>query len=159
MSIILWFLSYLGPKQNPDQYVATDVHLHDSYLAKMGKAIEPVVTPLGYDWKMGVSIISSFAAREVFVGTMATLYSLDDDVEEGPIVEKMRNDVKPNGEKVFTLATGLSVLVYYAFAMQCISTIAVVYRETRSIKWTTLQLVGMTGLAYLAAFLVYQFFK
>lgn len=159
VSIILWFLSYLGPKQNPDQYVATDVHLHDSYLAKMGKAIEPVVAPLGYDWKMGVSIISSFAAREVFVGTMATLYSLDDDVEEGPIVEKMRNDVKPNGEKVFTLATGLSVLVYYAFAMQCISTIAVVYRETRSIKWTTLQLVGMTGLAYLAAFLVYQFFK
>ena len=159
VSIILWFLSYLGPKQNPDQYVATDVHLHDSYLAKMGKAIEPVVAPLGYDWKMGVSIISSFAAREVFVGTMATLYSLDDDVEEGPIVEKMRNDVKPNGEKVFTLATGLSVLVYYAFAMQCVSTIAVVYRETRSIKWTTLQLVGMTGLAYLAAFLVYQFFK
>ena len=159
VSIILWVLSYLGPKQNPDQYVATDVHLHDSYLAKMGKAIEPVVAPLGYDWKMGVSIISSFAAREVFVGTMATLYSLDDDVEEGPIVEKMRNDVKPNGEKVFTLATGLSVLVYYAFAMQCVSTIAVVYRETRSIKWTTLQLVGMTGLAYLAAFLVYQFFK
>ncbi len=159
VSVILWFLSYLGPKQNPDQYVATDVHLHDSYLAKMGKAIEPVVEPLGYDWKMGVSIISSFAAREVFVGTMATLYSLDDDVEEGPIVEKMRNDVKPNGDKVFTLATGLSILVYYAFAMQCISTIAVVYRETRSIKWTALQLVGMTGLAYLAAFLVYQFFK
>src|SRR5690606_39250843 len=80
VSIILWFLSYLGPKQNPDQFVATGVHLHDSYLAKMGKAIEPVVAPLGYDWKMGVSIISSFAAREVFVGTMATLYSLDDDV-------------------------------------------------------------------------------
>lgn len=159
VSIILWVLSYLGPKQLPEQFIATDVHMDDSYLAKLGKGIEPVVAPLGYDWKMGVAIISSFAAREVFVGTLSTLYSLDEDVEEERIIDKMRNDVKPNGEKVFTLATGLSILVYYAFAMQCISTIAVVYRETRSWKWTLIQLVGMSGLAYIAAFVVYQLFK
>lgn len=159
VSIILWVLSYLGPKQSPDQFMATDVHMDDSYLASLGRGIEPVVAPLGYDWKMGVAIISSFAAREVFVGTLSTLYSLDEDVEDERIIDKMRNDVKPNGEKVFTLATGLSILVYYAFAMQCISTIAVVYRETRSWKWTLIQLVGMSGLAYIAAFIVYQLFK
>ncbi len=159
VSVILWALSYVGPKQNENQIVATDVHLDHSYLAKLGKGIEPIVAPLGYDWKMGVSIISSFAAREVFVGTMSTLYSLDDDVPEQKIIEKMRNDVKPNGEKVFSFATGISILIYYAFAMQCISTIAVVYRETKSWKWTLIQLVGMTGLAYIVALAAYQIFK
>lgn len=139
--------------------MATDVHLDDSYLAKLGKGIEPVVAPLGYDWKMGVAIISSFAAREVFVGTMSTLYSLDEDAPEGRIIEKMKNDTRENGEKMFTFATGLSILIYYAFAMQCISTIAVVYRETRSMKWTILQVIGMTGLAYIASLLAYQLFK
>jgi ferrous iron transport protein B len=79
VSIIIWFLSYFGPKQKPDQFVATNVHLDHSYLAKMGKGIEPVIAPLGYDWKMGVGILTSFVAREVFVGTMSTLYSLEDD--------------------------------------------------------------------------------
>lgn len=159
VSILLWALSYVGPSKIEGKTFATDVHLNDSYLADVGRAIEPVVAPLGYDWKMGVSIITSFAAREVFVGTMATLYSLDDDVEEQGIIEKMRNDVKPNGEKVFTFATGVSILVYYAFAMQCISTIAVVFRETRSWKWTLIQLVAMTGLAYISALFAYQIFK
>lgn len=159
VSVILWALSYIGPKQNENQIVATDVHLDHSYLAKLGRGIEPVVAPLGYDWKMGVSVISSFAAREVFVGTMSTLYSLDDDVPEQKILEKMRTDVKSNGEKVFSFATGISILIYYAFAMQCISTIAVVYRETKSWKWTLIQLVGMTGLAYIVAMAAYQFFK
>lgn len=159
VSVLLWALSYIGPKQNDSQIVATDVHLDHSYLAKLGHIIEPVVAPLGYDWKMGVSIISSFAAREVFVGTMSTLYSLDEDVPDQRIIEKMRNDVKPNGEKVFSFATGLSILIYYAFAMQCISTIAVVYRETKSWKWTMIQLVGMTALAYMASFIIYQLFK
>ncbi|MEC5395681.1 ferrous iron transport protein B [Bergeyella sp. RCAD1439] len=159
VSIILWALSYTGPKQNEDEIIATNVHLNDSYLAQLGKGIEPVVAPLGYDWKMGVSIISSFAAREVFVATMATLYSLDDDSEEGRIIDKMKNDKRPDGTPVFSLATGISVLIYYAFAMQCIATIAVVYRETKSRKWTLIQLVGMSTLAYLAAFLVYQFLK
>ena len=160
VSVILWFLSYFGPKD--DFHILehhSDVKLENSYLAKIGKQMEPVISPLGYDWKMGVGILTSFAAREVFVGTMSTLYSLDDDAPEKSVIEKMRSDVKPNGEKVFSFATGLSILIFYAFAMQCISTIAVVYRETKSWKWTAIQLVFMSGLAYLASMLVYQFFK
>lgn len=159
VSIILWVLSYLGPSKESSQWVETEVALDDSYLAQMGKFIEPAVAPLGYDWKMGVSVLSSFAAREVFVGTMATLYSLDEDVEEGRIIDKMRSDTRQDGTKVFSFATGISVLIYYAFAMQCISTIAVVYRETRSWRWTLLQLIGMSGLAYIAAMLAYQLLK
>ena len=159
VSIIIWFLSYFGPKQNPDQMVATDVELDHSYLAKMGKSIEPIIEPLGYDWKMGVGILTSFVAREVFVGTMSTLYSLDDDAPEGKVIDKMRHDVKPNGEKVFSFATGISVLLFYAFAMQCISTIAVVYRETKSWKWTGFQVVMMTGLAYFVSMIAYQILK
>ncbi len=159
VSIIIWFLSYFGPGQNPDQIVATDVKLDHSYLAKMGKAIEPAIEPLGYDWKMGVGILTSFVAREVFVGTMSTLYSLDDDAPEGKVIDKMRQDVKPNGEKVFSFATGISILLFYAFAMQCISTVAVVYRETKSWKWTGFQMVMMTGLAYFVSMIVYQILK
>ena len=133
-------------------------------MAILGKGIEPVVEPLGYDWKIGVGVITSFAARETFVGTMATLYGLEDvdtESEEGElrIMDKMRKDTKPNGEKVFSFATGLSVLMFYAFAMQCISTIAIVYKETRSMKWTLVQMFGMTAIAYLVSFLVYQIFK
>jgi len=159
VSIIIWCLSYFGPKQNQNQIIATDVHLDHSYLAKMGKAIEPAIAPLGYDWKMGVGILTSFVAREVFVGTMSTLYSLDDDAPEGKVIDKMRMDVKPNGEKVFSFATGISVLLFYAFAMQCVSTIAVVYRETKSWKWTGFQVVMMTGLAYFVSLIAYQILK
>jgi len=159
VSIIIWCLSYFGPKQTSDQIVATDVELDHSYLAKMGKAIEPAITPLGYDWKMGVGILTSFVAREVFVGTMSTLYSLDDDAPEGKVIDKMRMDVKPNGEKVFSFATGISILLFYAFAMQCVSTIAVVYRETKSWKWTGFQVVMMTGLAYFVSMIAYQILK
>ncbi len=158
-SIVIWFFSYIGPKQNPDEFVATDVKLEQSYLAQMGKSIEPAIAPLGYDWKMGVGILTSFVAREVFVGTMSTLYSLDEEAPEGTIIDKMRSDVKPNGEKVFSFATGVSILLFYAFAMQCISTVAVVYRETKSWKWTVAQLVGMSGLAYIASLIVYQILK
>lgn len=159
VSILIWVFSYFGPSSEPKKMVATDVHLDHSYLAKMGKSIEPAIAPLGYDWKMGVGILTSFAAREVFVGTMSTLYSLDDDAPEGKVIEKMRQDTKPNGEKVFSFATGLSVLMFYAFAMQCISTVAVVYRETKSWRWTVLQIVAMSGLAYVASLIVYQVFK
>jgi len=159
VSIIIWFLSYFGPKQSPKEIVATNVELDHSYLAKMGKGIEPVIAPLGYDWKMGVGIITSFVAREVFVGTMSTLYSLDDDAPEVKVIDKMRHDVKPNGEKVFNFATGVSVLLFYAFAMQCVSTLAVVYRETKSWRWTGLQVAMMTGLAYFVSMLVYQILK
>ncbi|WBX99678.1 ferrous iron transport protein B [Chryseobacterium gambrini] len=159
VSIIIWFLSYFGPKQQPDQFVATNVELDHSYLAKMGKGIEPVIAPLGYDWKMGVGILTSFVAREVFVGTMSTLYSLEDDAPEVKVIDKMRRDVKPNGEKVFSFATGVSVLLFYAFAMQCVSTLAVVYRETKSWKWTGLQVAMMTGLAYFVSMIAYQILK
>ncbi|WP_175621406.1 ferrous iron transport protein B [Chryseobacterium schmidteae] len=159
VSIIIWVLSYFGPKQNPNEMVASDVHLDHSYLAKMGKAIEPAIAPLGYDWKMGVGILTSFVAREVFVGTMSTLYSLDDDAPEGKVIDKMRHDIKPNGEKVFNFATGVSVLLFYAFAMQCVSTLAVVYRETKSWKWTGFQVAMMTGLAYFVSLIAYQILK
>ncbi|WP_346983552.1 ferrous iron transport protein B [Chryseobacterium sp. POE27] len=159
VSIIIWFLSYFGPKQKPDQFVATNVELDHSYLAKMGKGIEPVIAPLGYDWKMGVGILTSFVAREVFVGTMSTLYSLEDDAPEVKVIDKMRRDVKPDGEKVFSFATGISVLLFYAFAMQCVSTLAVVYRETKSWKWTAFQVAMMTGLAYFVSMFAYQILK
>lgn len=158
-SIVIWFFSYIGPSQNSKDFVATDVKLADSYLAKMGHTIEPAIAPLGYDWKMGVGILTSFVAREVFVGTMSTLYSLDEEAPEGRIIDKMRNDTKPNGEKVYSFATGISILFFYAFAMQCVSTLAVVYRETKSWRWTLAQLLGMSGLAYIASFIVYQMFK
>lgn len=158
-SIVIWFFSYIGPKQKENEIVATNVKLEQSYLAKMGRGIEPAIAPLGYDWKMGVGILTSFVAREVFVGTMSTLYSLDEEAPEGKIIDKMRSDVKPDGEKVFSFATGISILFFYAFAMQCVSTLAVVYRETKSWKWTMAQLFGMSGLAYIASLIVYQLFK
>lgn len=159
VSIIIWVLSYFGPTQKADEFVASDVHLDHSYLAKMGKGIEPIIEPLGYDWKMGVGILTSFVAREVFVGTMSTLYSLEDDAPEVKVIDKMRRDVKPDGSKVFSFATGISVLLFYAFAMQCVSTLAVVYRETKSWKWTGFQVAMMTGLAYFVSLIAYQILK
>jgi len=108
---------------------------------------------------MGVGVLTSFVAREVFVGTLSTLYSLDEEAPEERIIDKMRNDTKPNGEKVFSFATGISILIFYAFAMQCASTLAVVYRETKSWKWTMAQLFGMSGFAYIASFITYQLLK
>lgn len=159
VSIVIWFFSYIGPSQNQTDYVSTDVKLEHSYLAQMGKTIEPAIAPLGYDWKMGVGILTSFVAREVFVGTMSTLYSLADDEPETKIIDKMKNDKKPNGEPVFNFATGMSILIFYAFAMQCVSTIAVVYRETKSWRWTAIQAVSMSVLAYFASLIVYQILK
>ena len=159
VSIILWALSYFGPPQHKNEILATDSSLDHSYLGRIGRTMEPAIAPLGYDWKMGIGILTSFAAREVFVGTLSTLYSLDDKAPEGKLIEKMRLDVKPDGDKVFSFATGVSILIFYAFAMQCISTIAVVYRETRSLKWTLLQTISMTFLAYFSALIVYQLLK
>ncbi|MDN5626859.1 MAG: ferrous iron transport protein B [Weeksellaceae bacterium] len=159
VSIILWALSYFGPPQHKNEILATDSSLDHSYLGRIGRTMEPAIAPLGYDWKMGIGILTSFAAREVFVGTLSTLYSLDDKAPEGKLIEKMRLDVKPNGDKVFSFATGVSILIFYAFAMQCISTIAVVYRETRSLKWTLLQTISMTFLAYFSALIAYQLLK
>ena len=165
VSILLWALSYFGPSRVEGKWVEADVALEESYLAKVGDRVAPVVKPLGYDWKMGIGIITSFAAREVFVGTIAILYGLDQELdpesEEGErqVLAKMRRDVGVDGRPVFSFATGVSLLIFYAFAMQCIATIATVHRETKSLKWTLGQLIGMSGLAYLLAFFAYQILR
>jgi ferrous iron transport protein B len=128
----------------------------------VGKGIEPVIKPLGYDWKIGIALITSFAAREVFVGTIATIYSIGSVGEEDvtTIKTRLREEVNPEtGGPRYTPAVGFSLLIFYTFAMQCMSTLAVVYRETKGWKWPVLQLFYMTGLAYVSAFIVYQLLK
>ncbi len=180
ISLVLWFLSSFGPsermanaqaayeqqlaKPQADTAFIKEQHnaarLENSYAGIMGKAVEPVIRPLGYDWKIGIALITSFAAREVFVGTMATLYSVEDDGKENiALQEKMRRATFKDGTPVFTLATGVSLMLFYVFAMQCMSTLAVVKRETGSWKWPTIQLTYMTVLAYVASFIVYQLLK
>ena len=135
--------------------------LENSYVGILGHAIEPAIRPLGYDWKIGIALITSFAAREAFVGTMATIYSVDGgDEDTGTIRERMiasKNSV--TGLPIYTFATGISLMLFYAFAMQCMSTVAVVYRETKSWKWPMIQLIYMTAMAYVAALVAYQFLK
>ncbi|HVZ55103.1 MAG TPA: ferrous iron transport protein B [Chitinophagaceae bacterium] len=180
ISLILWALSSYGPQRRMDdlgrRYAAMrvlpgadslrldkDFHaekLENSYAGILGKTIEPAIRPLGYDWKIGIALVTSFAAREVFVGTMATLYSVgDEDPNSLLLRDKMKMAVRPDGRPVFNLATGLSLMIFYAFAMQCMSTLAIVRRETRSWKWPVIQFSYMTGLAYLASMLVYQLLK
>ena len=122
-------------------------------------AIEPAIAPLGFDWKIGIALITSFAAREVFVGTMATLYSVGDDSDAIYIKDKMRIARHPDGRPVYTLASGLSLLIFYVFAMQCMSTLAIVKRETSSWKIPLVQFLYMSALAYLSAFAVFQLFS
>ncbi len=180
ISLVLWALCSFGPGNSiqkiKDKYEALKARpgadtaslninfqtdkLESSYAGIMGRSLEPAIKPLGYDWKIGIALITSFAAREVFVGTMATLYSVGTrDKGSVRLKEKMRAAKKEDGTPVFTLPTGLSLMIFYVFAMQCMSTLAVVKRETRSWKWPVIQLVYMTGLAYLLSFLVYQFLK
>ena len=178
VSIILWVLSSYGPsdrfgqiekkyqsevyiqKYQPediDRFISSE-KLENSYAGILGKSIEPVIKPLGFDWKIGIALITSFAAREVFVGTMATIYSVDgDDSHLESVREKMQSAKNPDtGLPVFTTAVAFSLMMFYAFAMQCISTIAVVYRETKSWSWPTIQFAYMTSLAYIASLIVYQ---
>ncbi|MEW6773947.1 MAG: ferrous iron transport protein B [Bacteroidota bacterium] len=130
--------------------------LENSYAGKLGKTIEPLIHPLGYDWKIGIALVTSFAAREVFVGTMATLYSANDD-DVSTLRERIQSAKYPDTHQpVFTLATNVSLLIYYALAMQCISTMVIVYRELRSVKWVIIQFLIMTGTAYLLAFISYS---
>jgi ferrous iron transport protein B len=131
-----------------------------SYAGRLGKFIEPVIEPLGYDWKIGISLITSLAAREVFVGTMATIYGAGDDENIEPIRERMMRETDPEtGKPVYTFATGISLMIFYAFALQCVSTIAVVKRETKSWKWPAIQFVFMGVLAWVASFVTYQVLK
>lgn len=159
ISLVLWFLASYGPGDQAriEGKEESAMPIEQSYAGIMGKAIEPVIAPLGFDWKIGIALISSFAAREVFVGTMATIYSIEDDGDVTSIRTRMQNDRHEiSGEPVYTRATAWSLLIFYAFAMQCMSTLAVVKRETRSWKWPVIQFFMMTGLAYVASFLVYQ---
>ena len=135
--------------------------LENSYMGMMCKAIEPIVRPLGYDWKIGIAVIASFAAREVFVGTLATIYSVGSYGEDtGTIMQRMAAEVsETTGKPVFNLASGISLLLFYAFAMQCMSTLAIVKRETNSWKWPAVQLVFMSLFAYIVAFMAYQLLK
>jgi ferrous iron transport protein B len=133
--------------------------LEHSYAGIIGKGLEPIIRPLGYDWKIGIALITSFAAREVFVGTMATIYSIGsvNDSDTATIQERLRAEINPEtGGPRFTPAVGFSLLVFYTFAMQCMSTIAIVYRETKGWKWPLIQVTYMTALAYFSALLVYQ---
>ena len=127
----------------------------------MGQLLEPVIKPLGFDWKIGIALITSFAAREVFVGTMATIYSVgSDNAGQMSVKEKMlaEKDVE-TGLPRYTFAAGLSLMLFYAFAMQCMSTVAVVKRETRSWKWPLIQIAYMSGLAYFASLIAFQMLK
>jgi len=141
-------------KQN--QQVAA-ARLESSYIGIFGKAIEPAIRPLGYDWKIGISLITSFAAREVFVGSLATIYAVQDDGGENVrLIERLKNEKNKNGDPVFTLASGVSLMIFYVFAMQCMATLAVVKRETNSWKWPLIQ-VGFMGLmAYFGALISFQ---
>ena len=173
ISIILWLLATYGPstrmaaaekqinQQSAQNHWSEQVHnqklaaikLENSFIGIMGKGIEPFIAPLGYDWKIGISLITSFAAREVFVGTMATLYSVDEENEK-TLIQKMNSAVDAFGKKVYTLKTGLSLLLFYAFAMQCMSTMAIVKKETGSWKYPLIQFAFMGVIAYLCAWVI-----
>ena len=177
ISILLWVFATFGPgdslsnaeriatmeavekqltKNEQAQYVAS-ARLEHSYMGILGKTIEPFIQPIGYDWKIGVSLLTSFAAREVFVGSLATIYAVQDDGDENQLlIDRLRKDVRKDGSKTYTLATGCSLMVFYVFAMQCMSTLAVVKRETGSWKWPIFQLVFMGILAYSAAFFTFS---
>ncbi|MFG6685468.1 ferrous iron transport protein B [Mariniflexile sp. HNIBRBA6329] len=179
ISIILWFLASYGPgddfnnaesiikteyasqqlsEEEINQHIAS-YKLEHSYIGITGRAIEPAIRPLGYDWKIGIAIVSSFAAREVFVGTLATIYSVGND-DEATIKNRMAAEVNPIlGGPLFNFASGISLLLFYAFAMQCMSTLAIVKKETNSWKWPTLQLFIMSGFAYIVALIAYQLLK
>ncbi|BDC97932.1 ferrous iron transport protein B [Persicobacter psychrovividus] len=178
ISIVLWALASYGPSNEMDQAEALvsqnhpglnqDQHenmvasyrLEHSYAGHLGKVIEPVIAPLGYDWKIGIALITSFAAREVFVGSISTIYSVgSNDSGDNPqsIKDRLASEINPKtGLPVFTLASGLSLLIYYAIAMQCMSTLAIVKRETNSWKWPMIQLCYLTGMAYVFSLIVYQ---
>lgn len=173
VSIILWFLASYGPGNSfndIDKKYASyqgdnkalliqSEKLEVSYAGHLGKMLEPVIEPIGYDWKIGIALITSFAAREVFVGTIATIYSVGDAEDEQSLTEVLSKQKRADGTLLYGVPTILSLLIFYAFAMQCFSTLAVTYRETRSIKWPIVQFVYMSAFAYVMSWVVFQVFK
>jgi ferrous iron transport protein B len=177
LSVIIWFLGSYGPgnnfenaksivtkasesSENIDAKIAS-FKLEHSYIGIIGKTIEPAIEPLGYDWKIGIAIVTSFAAREVFVSTLATIYSVSESGnQEETIKKKLAEEIHPiTGNKLFNPASGISLLLFYAFAMQCTSTLAVTKKETNSWKWPIIQLIFMSGFAYAVALIAYQILK
>lgn len=180
ISILLWALATFGPGNRMDdsvsklkkessfqelskeeqQHKISSVKLANSYIGIFGKGIEPIIRPLGYDWKIGISLITSFAAREVFVGSLATIYSVHDDGDENKsLIQHLQSEKRDDGSKVYSLATGISLMVFYVYAMQCMATLAVVKRETKSWKWPFFQIGYMGVLAYLGALTVFYLFS
>ncbi|MFT7334438.1 MAG: ferrous iron transport protein B [Porticoccaceae bacterium] len=180
ISIVLWFMASYGPGKKfnkADEIIRTKAEntsltklqldnkvasykLENSYIGIMGKTIEPAISPLGYDWKIGIAVLTSFAAREVFVGTLATIYSVGDSDNEDTIKNKMAAEINPvTGKKIFNFASGISLLLFYAFALQCASTLAITRKETNSWKWPVGQLIFMSGFAYIVALISYQILK
>ncbi|WP_026461839.1 ferrous iron transport protein B [Adhaeribacter aquaticus] len=179
ISVILWVLASYGPGNNLERVeqkvrqeaviknlseaetnnLVASQKLEASYAGIFGRAIEPAIRPLGFDWKIGIALLTSFAAREVFVGTISTIYSVGEEENIGTIKEKLMAEKDEFGQPFFTPARAFSLLIYYVLAMQCMSTLAVVYRETRSWKWPVMQLFYMSGLAYLCSYIVFQVFK
>lgn len=182
ISIVLWYLGSHGPGKDfkdAEKIIEARVYnsnipinpsviprwtaeykLEHSYIGYIGKTIEPIIKPLGYDWKIGIAVVTSFAAREVFVGTLATIYSVGNDSdEETTIKERMKYEIREDGTPTFSFATSVSLLLFYAFAMQCMSTIAIVKKETNSWKWTLIQLFFMSSLAYVCSLIAYQLLK
>lgn len=179
VSLVLWFLASFGPtkkmkeaenlatiestllnlnKEETDLRIASK-KLENSFAGHAGRFIEPIIKPLGYDWKIGIALITSFAAREVFVGTISTLYSIGKNADNLTIKQKLKQEKNDEGKPVFTMAVALSLVLFYLFAMQCMSTLATVYRETKSWKWPAIQFLYMTGTAYLVSFIAFNFFK
>jgi ferrous iron transport protein B len=179
ISVLLWVLASYGPGQRQEQAAAqvqqqaatqhwpaaeterrvASARLETSYAGTFGHVIEPAIRPLGFDWKIGIALLTSFAAREVFVGTMSTIYSVGQDADLGTVQQKLASEKDAQGQPFFTPVRALSLLVFYVFAMQCMSTLAVTYRETKSWRWPLGQLVYMTGLAYAASLFVWQLFS
>ena len=177
ISILLWFLASHAPgnkfEEIEKKYETSPLShgrgaggevaaekLEASYAGILGKSIEPVIKPLGFDWKVGIALVTSFAAREVFVGTMATIYSVGDESNSMSIREKMSAETNPDtGLPRYTFAVGLSLMLFYAFAMQCMSTLAVVKRETNGWKWPVIQFVYMGALAYVASLIAFNILK
>ena len=182
MTVLIWFLqthglsekyrnaethtqqmaAQYGWDQEQKEHYLLSYRTENSLLGNMGKFVEPVFRPLGYDWKISIAVLGSFAARETFVSTLATIYSLGEvDVEEGEaeqrtVITRLQEEMRPDGTPMFNLATGVSILLFFASAMQCISTFAIVRKETNSWKWAIIQWLFMTGFAYLSAFAAYQ---
>ena len=154
MSIILWFLASFPQSQKEGEPFT----IHQSYAGKIGHAIEPIITPLGFDWKIGIGLITSFAAREVVVSTLATLYNVEEKGENVVgITEALKNDINPvTGLPIYTPLVALSLMVFYVYAAQCMATFAIVRNETNSWKWPLIMIMYMTGLAYAGSLLVYQ---